>query len=258
MDEKEIREVLEFAVEAAQLAGAFTLGFFNANTPVEIKADRSPVTAADRGAEEKLRSRIAKAYPRHGILGEEFGEEKGQEPARWILDPIDGTISFISGVPIFAVLIGFEWKGEVLAGVIHMPALAETVYAGRGLGCFWNGRRAHTSSVSDISQARVVHPGPKWMRDSGRGPEFDRLINACGKDRGWCDAYGYALVATGRAEVALDPVMNIWDTAALLPVLTEAGGTLTDWKGVTTHTAPEALGTNGKLLEPVLNAFKGV
>jgi histidinol phosphatase-like enzyme (inositol monophosphatase family) len=252
MDEKQVREVLEFAVEAAQLAGAFTLGHFNANTPVELKADRTPVTAADRGAEERLRERIGRAFPTHGIVGEEFGETSGKDPARWILDPIDGTVSFICGVPIYAVLIGFEWQGEVLAGVIHMPALGETVYAGRGLGCLWNGRRARVSEVTQLSEARLVHPGVKWMEDNGKGDALRRLAGACNKDRGWCDAYSYALVATGRAEIALDPVMKIWDTAALVPVMIEAGGTLTDWRGKTTHTAPEALGTNGKLLPQVL------
>jgi histidinol phosphatase-like enzyme (inositol monophosphatase family) len=255
MDAQQVQSVLEFAVEAAQLAGTLTLGYFNANPRVELKADLTPVTVADRGAEELLRERIARAFPDHGILGEEFGEQLGRTPGRWILDPIDGTFSFVSGVPLYAVLVAFEWAGEVVCGVIHLPALRETVWAGRGLGCHWDGRRAHVSAVSELKEARVVHAGAQWMQECGRGREFARLIAASGKDRGWCDAYGYALVATGRAEIALDPAMKIWDTAALLPVLAEAGGTLTDWKGNSTHQAPEALGTNGKLLGQVLEVF---
>ncbi len=256
MDPENLREIVEFAVEAAQLAGTYTLGYFNAQPPIELKADYTPVTAADRGAEELLRQRISRAFPRHGILGEEFGEQPGQDSARWILDPIDGTYSFICGVPLYAVLVGFEWEGEVVCGVIHLPALAETLWAARGLGCYWNGRRARVSEVTDLAEARVVHAGAQWMQQCGRGREFARLAEAVHLDRGWCDAYGYALVATGRAEISLDPAMKIWDTAALLPVVTEAGGTLTDWQGNPTHTAPDALATNGKLLAPLLDLWR--
>jgi histidinol-phosphatase len=257
LDEKTLRDVLDFAVESAQLAGALTLGYFNASPPVELKADRTPVTAADRGAEKLLRERIERAFPKHGILGEEFGEKAGSEPARWILDPIDGTQSFISGVPLYSVLIGFEWEGEAVAGVIHMPALTETVYAARGLGCRWNGRPARVSGVRELAEARVVFASAKFVRENGKGPELERLLAATGKDRGFPDAYGYALVATGRAEIALDPVMALWDTAALLPVVTEAGGTLTDWKGKTTHTEPEAIATNGHLFDATMAALRG-
>lgn len=257
LDEKTLRDVLDFAVESAQLAGSFTLGHFNANPPVELKPDRTPVTAADRGAEERLRQRIERAFPTHGIVGEELGVKSGTEPARWILDPIDGTVSFVCGVPLYAVLVGFEWEGEAVAGVIHLPALGETVYAARGLGCRWNGRPARVSGVKDLAEARLVYASAKHCKQHGKGPEFERLLAACGNDRGWCDAYGYALVATGRAEIALDPVMALWDTAALLPVLTEAGGSLTDWNGNPTHTAPEAIATNGHLLQAVLHTLHG-
>jgi histidinol phosphatase-like enzyme (inositol monophosphatase family) len=262
----DLRQYLEFAVEAAQLAGRFTLGYFNAGTPHEMKQDRTPVTAADRGAEERLRARIRKYFPSHGILGEEFGEQAATEPirdprggddarvgpARWILDPIDGTYSFISGVPLYAVLVGLEWNGEMLLGVIDLPALGETVYAAHGLGCWWNGRRARVSEVAELSEARLLNCGTKALARSGREAGFQRLRDACYADRAWCDAYAYALVATGRAEVVIDPVMSTWDTAALLPCITEAGGRFTDWGGRPTHTAPEAVATNGALHAAVL------
>ncbi|HSU41367.1 MAG TPA: inositol monophosphatase family protein [Polyangiaceae bacterium] len=257
LDEKTLRDVLDFAVDSAQLAGAFTLGYFNASPPVELKADRTPVTAADRGAEERLRQRIESAFPTHGIVGEELGVKEGSEPARWILDPIDGTFSFICGVPLYAVLIGFEWEGEAVAGVIHLPALGDTIYAARGLGCRWNGRLARVSGVRELSEARLVFASSKAAESYGKGPEFARLLAAAGNDRGFCDAYGYALVATGRAEIAIDPRMALWDTAALFPVITEAGGTLTDWKGNATHTAPEAVATNGHLFSSVMGALRG-
>lgn len=254
----ELQSILDFAVESAQLAGAFTLGYFNADLSVETKADDSPVTAADRGAEQLLRRRIEAAFPAHGILGEELGEKRGSQPARWILDPIDGTFSFISGVPLYAVLVGFEWQGEMLVGVIHLPALKETVYAARGLGCRWNGGPARVSQVASLSQARLLHCGAKPLRSGPHAGAFDRLLAACHKDRGWCDAYGYALLATGRAEVVVDPVMAIWDSAALLPVVLEAGGTFTDWDGRTTHQGAGAVATNGRLFEAVLRALRGV
>lgn len=257
MDDKQLRDILEFAVEAAQLAGSYTLGYFNTGTPHELKGDRSPVTAADRGAEELLRERIGRVFPTHGILGEEFGEQTGSSDGRWILDPVDGTFSFICGVPLYAVLIGFEWAGEVLAGVIHLPALRESVYAARGLGCWWNGRRAHVSEVSELSEARLLTTSTKLCEEQGRIAAYDRLRARCLADRGWSDAYMYALVATGRADIALDPVMNIWDNAALLPVITEAGGRFSDWRGNATHTTPEALATNGRLHDEVLAILQG-
>jgi histidinol-phosphatase len=257
MDEAARRELLAFAVESAQLAGAHTLGFFQANTPTELKADRTPVTAADRGAEERLRERITATYPDHGILGEEFGEQPGQGPGRWILDPVDGTQSFVCGVPLFAVLVAFEWEGAVEVGVIHLPALGETVYAAKGLGCWWNGRRARVSEVDRLADARVCCTSLKMIEREGRRAGYERLLAACGTDRGWSDAYMYALLATGRVDVALDPIMSIWDTAALLPVVTEAGGRLTDWSGVVDHRRPEVVATNGRLHDEVLGILGG-
>lgn len=257
MNERELRGILDFAVEAAHLAGTFTLGYFNAATPYEMKTDNTPVSVADRGAEELLRARIEAAFPTHGILGEEFGEKPGSCPARWILDPIDGTFSFLSGVPLYSVLIGFEWDGQILAGVIHLPALRETVYAARGLGCRANGRPAKVSDIAELSQARLVVTSTKAMYAHGRGPEYERLRAACYTDRGWSDAYGYALVATGRAEIVVDPAMGVWDTAPLLPIVTEAGGTLTDWSGRPSHTATEVVATNGRLFEQVMAKMRG-
>ncbi len=257
LDGTTLATLLDFAVESAQQAGELTLRYFNQGTEVELKADRTPVTAADRGAEKLLRERIERTYPEHGIVGEEYGVKPGREPGRWILDPIDGTHSFVCGVPLYSVLVAFEWEGEAVAGVIHMPALAETVYAASGLGCRWNGRQARVSDVRELSEARLAYASAKFARENGKGEPFERLLAASGKDRGFPDAYGYALVATGRAEIALDPVMALWDTAALYPVLREAGGTLTDWKGNQTYTAPEALGTNGHVLEAALAALRG-
>lgn len=252
MDEHDLHEVLTFAVDAARAAGDLTLQYFKTGISFERKPDNTPVTIADRAAEDLLRQRIAAAFPEHGIVGEEHGETPGRAPARWILDPIDGTQSFISGVPLYSVLIGFEWRGDVVAGVIHLPALRETVYAARGLGCSWNDRPSRVSDVTDLSAARFIATSVKFFDRQGCAAVHERLRSLCHVDRGWSDAYGYALLATGRAEVVVDPVMAIWDNAALVPIVLEAGGAFTDWQGTTTHTARSVVATNGALHEAVL------
>ena len=257
MDASQLREALDFALDTARQAGALTLKYFHSDTGYEMKADNTPVTRADKEAEELIRRRIETQYPTHGIVGEEFGEKTGREPARWIIDPIDGTFSFICRAPLYCNLIGLEWKGDVVVGVIHLPALGETVYAASGLGCHWdstqfNQRIARVSGIDKLVEARLLHGGPKLMQRHGKLDGFNRLREAVYAERGWCDGYAYALVATGRAEIMLDPILSIWDVAALVPVITEAGGTLTDWTGVRTHTAREAVATNGLLFHDVM------
>lgn len=252
MDQAALAELRTFAVQIAREAGALTLEYFRGDLQVETKADQSPVTIADRRAEELLRRRIGERYPDHGILGEEFGEQAGTAPGRWILDPIDGTFPFVCGVPLYCNLIGFEWRGEMLAGVINLPAIGEIVHAARGQGCQWNERPARVSPQTDLAQARLACTSAKHMDVLGRSAAHRRLRSACGYERGWSDGYGYALVATGRIEVMVDPIVSIWDVAALKPVVEEAGGRLTDWAGVATHEAREVVATNGGLHAGVL------
>lgn len=251
----QLQEWLDFAVESAQLAGSLTLGYFNTELRHEVKSDNTPVTEADRQAEELLRSRVERFYPDHAFLGEEFGHRKGTSPARWIVDPIDGTMSFIRGVPLFSNLVGLEWDGQMVVGVIHLPALNETVYAARGLGCRWNGRQAHVSEVSSLEKATMSATTVKNLYAAGRGQAYEKLRDRCYADRGWCDAYAYALLATGRVEIVLDPIMSIWDSAAVLPVVTEAGGTFTDWDGAPTHTGDSVIATNGRLHDAVMSTM---
>lgn len=258
MDPTEAKGLLTFALDAARAAGALTLEHFRTGVSVETKADDTPVTIADRGAEELLRARIEKHYPQHGILGEELGEKAGREPGRWILDPIDGTFSFIHGVPLYCNLVGFEWEGEMVVGVINVPAINECVFAARGVGCFWNDwdTPARVSHVDALAQARLCTTSVKLSAQHNRLAAYQRLLEACKTDRGWPDAFGYVMVATGRAELMLDPVMSLWDIAPLAPVIREAGGTLTDWDGNPTHTASECIATNGLLLDQVLQRIK--
>jgi histidinol-phosphatase len=250
------RTMLDFAIDAAWQAGKITLEYFQTHTAVERKADASPVTLADRRAEEKLRECIQRAFPEHGILGEEFGEVFGRTPYRWVLDPLDGTRSFIQGVPLYGVMLGLEYHGRVILGVVHFPALGETVYAAAGEGCYWNGRRAHVSTVSQLAEAVVLATCVRSLYDAGRGSVFETLQGQTRLQRTWGDCYGHILVATGRAEVMLDPILNIWDCAALQPILEEAGGTFTDWHGTATHTSGNGLSTNGHLLQQVMEIIR--
>jgi histidinol-phosphatase len=246
------RELLEFAEEIAREAGRITLEYFGPRVAHLEKGDGSPVTLADRAAEEALRARILERYPRHGVLGEEFGETEGEEPVRWILDPIDGTRSFMRGVPLYAVLVGVEVEGDPVVGVAHFPALPETVSAARGEGCRWNGAPCSVSDQVDLGQALVLTTDPGMTRESPVGPGWDRLSRSVGYTRSWGDAWGHALVATGRAEVMVDPVLSSWDSAPLLTILTEAGGRFTDLSGRATIHGGSGLSTNGRLHASVL------
>jgi histidinol-phosphatase len=251
-----LRKMLDFAVDAAWQAGKITLEYFQTGTVVERKADASPVTIADRRAEQKLRERIQRTFPDHGILGEEFGEVAGRTPYRWVLDPLDGTRSFIQGVPLYGVMMGLEYQGQPVLGVVHLPALGETVYAAKGSGCYWNGRRVHVSSVSTLADAVILATSVRSLCEEGRGSVFETLQEQTRLQRTWGDCYGHILVATGRAEVMLDPILQIWDCAALQPILEEAGGTFTDWQGTASHTGGNGLSTNGHLFEVVMEIIR--
>jgi histidinol-phosphatase len=251
-----LRTMLDFAVDAAWQAGKITLEYFQTGTAVEHKPDASPVTIADRRAEEKLRDCIQHAFPDHGILGEEFGEVAGRAPYRWVLDPLDGTRSFIQGVPLYGVMMGLEYRGRAVLGVVHFPALSETIYAAKGAGCYWNGRPAHVSAVDHLQEAVVSATDVRSLYNEARGGVFEHLQRETRLQRTWGDCYGHMLVATGRAEIMLDPILNIWDCAALQPILEEAGGTFTDWQGHATHTGGNGLSTNGHLLHTVIEIIR--
>jgi histidinol phosphatase-like enzyme (inositol monophosphatase family) len=251
-DDPSLRTLLDFALDAAWQAGKITLEYFQTGIAVERKADASPVTMADRRAEEKLRECIQHQFPDHGILGEEFGEVPGRTPYRWVLDPLDGTRSFIQGVPLYGVLLGLEYAGQAILGVVHFPALGETVYAATGEGCYWNGRRTQVSAVERLEEAMVLATDVRTLHEQGRGTVFETLQAKTRLQRTWGDCYGHMLVATGRAEIMLDPILEIWDCTALQPILEEAGGTFTDWRGVATHTGGSGLSTNGHLFQPLI------
>lgn len=251
-----LQELFDFAVDLAWRAGRSTLSAFQTGVSVEQKPDATPVTEADRRAERLLRHRIEERFPEDGIIGEEYGTVRAEAERRWILDPIDGTRSFVHGVPLFGTLVAVEIRGEPVVGVIHLPALGETIAAATGLGCWWNGRRARVSTTASLSDALVVTSDPASLQATGRRNGWDRLSDRAAAARTWGDCYGYALVATGRADVMIDPVLSIWDAAAVTPVVREAGGIVTDLAGHVRHDGGNLVATNAALAEVVRDCFR--
>ncbi len=255
-DASELRALMDFAAELARDAGVITHRHFKGSFVAERKADNSFVTAADREAERYLRANIEKAFPDDAILGEEEGEKSGRSNRRWILDPVDGTYSFVHGVPLYGVLIGLESDGEAVMGVVNLPALDDLLYAARGIGCFWNDAPARVSATESLDDALLLASDFGDCARYGFGRAAEILQSRVHARRTWGDAYGHVLVATGRADIMLDPIMNVWDCAPLLPILEEAGGTFTDWQGQRTIHGGSAISTNGALFESVMAAIR--
>ena len=255
------QERLAFALSIAREAGDITLQYFKKELEVIRKSDNSPVTIADREAEQWMRDRIQKVFPTDGILGEEHGEQAGTSGYRWILDPIDGTKSFIHGVPLYGVLVGVEFDGQSVIGVIGIPASNEYYFGAKGQGAWQSiqDREKEAIRVSDVDSLKeslFCTTSVSTFENLNRGEVYKELRAKSGLARGWGDCYGYTLVATGRAEVMVDPEMSIWDAAALLPILEEAGGTFTDWNGNPTIDGKEGIATNSKVLDEVLSITK--
>ncbi len=249
-----LSELLNIAMDAAYVGGRRALAYFNTRLDVERKRDDTPVTQADREAETVIRQMIAARYPTHSIIGEEHGRTHGTEEYRWIIDPIDGTKSFICGVPMWGVLIGVEVRGVASVGVVYLPATDEMIAATRGGGCMWNGRPCRVSSVATLAEATMTTTS--LMSCIARSDAFENLARQVRIVRGWGDCYGHVLVATGRADIMLDYGANPWDVAPLLPILSEAGGHFTTWAGEPTIWGPDGVSTNAALHEQVIAILK--
>jgi histidinol-phosphatase len=244
------RQLLEVAVDAAHAAGAIVARHFRDGVTAESKKDGTPVTVADRESERELRRVIGKAFPTHAILGEEEGESAGDAAYRWILDPIDGTKTFVAGVPLFGVLVGLEVRGDPMVGVVHLPALGETIAAARGEGCTRDGWPCNVSTTARLEDALLVTTSPRQCRRDA--PGYGTLADRVRFERGWGDCYGYVLVASGRADVAVDNRLSPWDLCAIVPLVEEAGGRITDWRGERTIRSGSVLITNGLLHDAAL------
>ena len=248
---------MELAADLAWTAGRMTLRHYQTGVIAELKDDESPVTAADREAEVFIREGLQAACPDDGIVGEECEPTGSRSGRRWYVDPIDGTKSFVSGVPLFGVLVGLEGPGGTsLAGAVYLPALDELVCAARGEGCFWNGRRARVSTVNRLADAAICYTSARSFAECGRQAAWEAISSRARLERGWGDCYGHVLVATGRADAMLDPVMSPWDCGPLPVILEEAGGSFTDWRGDVTIHGGDAVSTNGSLREQLLGHLR--
>lgn len=244
------------AVETvARLAGDVAMRHFGADLRVETKGDGSPVTIADREAEQAARDWLALHFPDDGIFGEEFGEHEGTSGRRWLIDPIDGTKSFVRGVPLWGSLVAIAQGEEILAGAAWFPALNEMIAAEARRGCWWNGVQARVSATSTLAGATVLVTDERDFRSPSQREGWRTLIGESGLARTWGDCYGYLLVATGRAEVMVDPVLNPWDIACFLPIIEEAGGVLTDLRGARTAFGGNAIATNKALAAAARDYF---
>lgn len=249
-------ELMFAALEAARIAGDRAMRSYRRDLEIETKADGSPVTDADRRAEEAAREWIEERFPGDGIVGEELGTERPEASRRWFVDPIDGTRSFVRGVPLWGSLVAVAERDRVLAGVAYFPAAGEVVTAGAGIGCFRNGERCRVSEVSELGQAVVLATDAR-ARDAERHEGWCRLAARASLARTWGDCYGYLLVATGRAEAMIDPVLQDWDAAAIQVIIEEAGGAFTDWDGAETAFGGSAVATNAALAEAVRAVLAG-
>ena len=245
------RAALDAAVEAARSAGRVAMKYYRGGFEVMIKPDSTPVTQADREAERVIVEILGRAFPEHGVLGEEFGGE-GSRETRWIIDPIDGTKNFVRRVPLWATLIALEEHGEITVGVVYNPVTGDLYTARRGDGAFLNGERLHVSGETSLSRAFLLHAGLGTVRHAGRWDEFMRLVDATERQRGFGDYSGYSLVAEGKAEIYAEVDLKPWDLAPCLLLVEEAGGRFTDFDGRRSIYTGTALATNGRLHETVL------
>jgi histidinol-phosphatase len=259
-DVGQLEEWLGFALAACDAADSIAMAHFRRDVAVERKPDRTYVTAADQAIEREIRTRIAAAYPTHGLVGEEYGTEGEQAPIRWYIDPIDATHNYMRGIPLFGTLLAVEQDGEVQVGVISAPAMRERWFAWRGGGAWSRGldgeRRLHVSRVATLEDAQLLYGSGRDNVASGLMPGFDALISAAWRERGFGDFWGYALVAEGAAEAMLETDMSSYDLAAPQVLIEEAGGRVSDVNGSRRIDAPSFVGSNGLLHEELLRRLR--
>jgi len=242
----------ELAVDASRKAGDLAREYYETTFAVEHKADDSPVTIADQKAEQLIRSLVTAAFPNDGFLGEEYGQQPGTSGFRWVIDPIDGTKSFIRHIPIWATLIGLEYRDEQIGGVAYIPVFGMTYRAIRGAGAFLNERKIQVSNVAKLSESLVCYSSINWFIRAGREKAFLEIAGRTSRQRGFGDFYGFVLVAEGAAELMVEQGVNPWDIAGIKAIVEEAGGRFTDWSGNQTIYRPDVLASNGKVHEETL------
>jgi len=249
-------EALAVATDAVQRAGTVALKYYTGGFDVTLKPDQTPVTQADREAEQVIVEALRRAYPQWGVLGEEFGAQ-GPTDVRWIIDPIDGTKNFVRHIPVWATLLALEEHGEIVAGVMHNPVSAELYTARRGGGTRKNGERVHVSDIDDMWGATLLHAGLRLYKGAGLWDGLVRLVDATERQRGFGDYMGYTLVAEGKAELYVEVDLKPWDLAPCKIVVEEAGGRFTDVAGRPTIYSGNAVVSNGRLHDAALKLLHG-
>jgi len=251
-----IKEIHRAAVEIARSGGEHTLKYYQKNIEVDRKEDASPVTIADRETELLMREEIQARFPDHGIVGEEYGKHNPESEVQWILDPIDGTKSFIHGIPFYTTLIGVLHKKEPISGVIFAPALDELCEAAKGEGARLNGKTCLVRSCDSLDEATFLTTDVTTAKEFKMEKPLQNLLQKTRIHRTWGDAYGHMMVATGRADLMFDPVLNIWDAAPLLPIMQEAGGIFCDVTGKETTQTGNGISCSKWLIDEVLEQFE--
>ena len=248
---------MDAVADVARVAGDVAKKYFGRNPETSIKRDGTPVSVADINAERAARDWIEQRFPDDGIVGEELPLSRPGTRRRWILDPIDGTYSFLQSVPLWGTLVALAEGETVIAGAAYFPALDEMIVAAPGQGCWWNGSRARVSTVDRLGDARLLTSDARFLRDGARRERWTQLQNGVRAMRTWGDSYGYLLVATGRADIMVDEIVSDWDVAALLPIIVEAGGVFTDWRSRPTAFGGDAIATNASLAQATRDILVG-
>ncbi len=247
--------LLEAVTEVARLTGNVAMRFFKQGLDVEVKGDGSPVTVADKTAEHEAREWIAARFPGDAVLGEEYGFSGDVRQRRWLIDPIDGTKTFVRGVPLWGSMIAVAQDDLVIAGAIYCPAVEEIVSAAVGCGCWWNGARCQVSSVASVGDATILVTDARFPYNPHRAAKWLALGDQVAVSRSWGDCYGYVQVATGRAELMVDDRLSPWDAASLIPIIREAGGVYTDWRGGHDIDGGDGVASNALLSKPLRDAL---
>ncbi len=245
---------IDFTQELAQASGAVIRKYFRSAIDVETKSDQTPVTIADRQAEQVMRALIRARYPDHGILGEEFETHNHEARYQWVLDPIDGTKTFVAGTYLFGTLIALLEDGRPIVGAINNP-IVDQFLVGDGGQTWLNGAPVKVRDCQSIAQATLLTTNPLTVHEYRDGAAFESLARQAKLYRTWGDCHGYYLVATGYADIMIDAAMYIWDVAALIPIIEGAGGVITDYYGGDPMSGEGAVATAGPLHAEVIQAL---
>jgi len=250
----QLAEFSAFIEKLVKISGAIIGRHYLSGIAVDTKSDQSPVTAADRETEQALRAAIADSYPEHGIIGEEFGPHQQDAEYCWVIDPIDGTKAFVTNCYIFGTLISLMYQGRPILGALHSP-LMNHLLLGSSAGTTLNGKPVRMRSCASIEQAMLLATDHWDIFKYHDGPAFEKLSRQARLYRGWGDCHGYFQLATGGADIMLDPVLKIWDIMSFIPIIEGAGGRITDWQGNSPLGASAIVATGGAIHDAVIRAL---